>query len=353
MPTHYVYREPNKKVLCQGDILSKTETILKHLQDFHPYYADHDDYKFFMVLTQSCDLVRRDGKFCASPYITMAAVRPVETVLLREAAKRQDPWQKPARVISAKERENLLRFLASLIDNNKERYFYVHSDVECGIDLNCCAFLQLAVTLKAEHYQTCLDAKICELDETFQAKLGHLIGHMYNRVGTTEWNNHYPDQDVDAMSAEVIDANFVTFEDRQIKEGVAELKKLKKFNEMQPIEIRDYINTKIVLPWRQQFEKEVLDLLTNKFNLVGMLQGKLEAALRADAELSAKVDQVLLTSGVPAEGVAGARDALLDVFRRKLREHLSDDRLPGKSEVMEKLLARLLSESSIAATLRT
>ena len=48
-----------------------------------------------------------------------------------------------------------------------------------------------------------------------------------------------------------------------------------------------------------------------------------------------------------------ARAALLDLFKQTLHMHLSDERLPGKSEVLEKLLARLLSESSIASTLRS
>ena len=270
-----------------------------------------------------------------------------------EAAKRQEKWQQEARVISSKERENLVKFLASLIDNNKERYFYIHSDIDCGIDLNCCAFLQLAVTLKAQHYETCLAAKLCQLDETFQAKLGYLIGHMYNRVGTTEWNDHYPDVDVNTMAGEQLDALFVTFEDRQIKEGIAELKKDKKLQDMAPEAIRDFINTKIVVPWREQFQKEALDVLTNKFRLISMIGGKVDTAINADTELGASIDRVLAESGVAVERIPTARAALLDLFKQTLHMHLSDERLPGKSEVLEKLLARLLSESSIASTLRS
>jgi len=353
MPSHYVYQEPDKGTLCQGDILAKTEDIVKHLTSYHPYYGDHEDYKYFMVVTQSCDLVRRNGKPCTSPYITLAAVRPVQVVLIREAAKRQDKWQQEAKVISSKERDNLIKFLASLIDNNKERYFYIHSDIDCGIDLNCCAFLQLAVTLKAQHYETCLAAKICQLDETFQAKLGYLIGHMYNRVGTTEWNNHYPDVDVDTMAAEMIDALFVAFEDRQIKEGMAQLRKEKKLEGMAPGAIRDFINTKIVVPWREQFQKEALDVLANKFNLIGMIGGKVETAINADTELSGNIDRVLTESGVAIEKIPAARAALLDAFKQTLHTHLNDKRLPEKSNILEKLLARLLSESSIASTLRS
>ena len=80
-------RAEDKKTLCQGDVLKKTDDLVAHLKKYHPYYADHPDYKYFMVLTQSCDLVRRKGKPCDSQYITLAAARPVEEALRREAAK--------------------------------------------------------------------------------------------------------------------------------------------------------------------------------------------------------------------------------------------------------------------------
>ncbi len=272
MPSHYAYVEPNKKTLCQGDILKKTDDLVAHLKKYHPYYADHADYKYFMVLTQSCDLVRRKGKPCNSQYITLAAARPVEEALLREAAKRQDEWQKKARVISAKERDNLANFVKSLIDNNKERYFYIHTDVSVEIQQNCCVFLQLAVSLKAEHYEMCLAAKICELDETFQAKLGYQIGHMYNRVGTTEWDTKYPDNDVDTVAQGLIEDTFVVFEERQIKEGVADLKRQNIFATKTPDEIRDYIDKTKVVAWRDQFQEAALNVLTNKRKPVDLIR---------------------------------------------------------------------------------
>ena len=159
MPAHYAYSDPDKTTLRQGDILRKTDELVSHLRKYHAHYADHPDYKYFMVLTQSCDLVRRKGKPCNSQYITIAAVRPVEEALLREAAKRQEDWQQQARVISSRDRDTLANFIKSLLDNNKERYFYIHTDIKMGIQQNCCVFLQLAVSLKAEHYEMCLAAK--------------------------------------------------------------------------------------------------------------------------------------------------------------------------------------------------
>ena len=354
MPAHYAYREPDKKTLCQGDILRRTDALVRHLRQYHPYYADHPDYKYFMVLTQTCDLVRRKGKPCTSQYITLAAARPVEIALLREAAKRQDnAWQREAKVISAKDKDILSNFLKSLLDNNKERYFYIHTDVKLGIQQNCCVFLQLSVSLKAEHYDMCLDAKICELQEMFQAKLGFQIGHMYNRVGTTEWDSNYPDYDVDTAAKELIEDTFFVFEERQIKEGIADLKRDKTYATKKPDEIRDYIDKKIVVPWREQFQKEAINVLSKKSKPIDLIRGQVEPAITNDPNLSAKIDNILAGAGVAANAAPAVRDAVILAFRETLRNHLSDARMPQKQDVFEKWLAWLMSETLITQSLRS
>src|SRR5262245_18451718 len=115
MPAHYVYREPNKATLNQGDIHRKTDEVVAHLEKYHRYYSNHADYRYFMVMTQTCDLVLRDG-VCGSPYITIAAVRPFQEVLRREAAMHQTEWQQKSGVVGAKSAEKLVMFLTSLFD---------------------------------------------------------------------------------------------------------------------------------------------------------------------------------------------------------------------------------------------
>lgn len=71
---HFTYKsKPDMSSLCQGDILKLTDDLKKVLGDVHPYFQN-EQYKYFMVLTQSCDLVRRKGQPCKTPYITLAAV---------------------------------------------------------------------------------------------------------------------------------------------------------------------------------------------------------------------------------------------------------------------------------------
>jgi hypothetical protein len=64
-------------------LLLKDAKVAEMLRQAHSYYADAPDYTHFMVLTQSCDLVKR-GKKPKTSYITLAAVRPFTQVLERQ-----------------------------------------------------------------------------------------------------------------------------------------------------------------------------------------------------------------------------------------------------------------------------
>jgi hypothetical protein len=348
MPAHYVYREPNKTSLNQGDILQKTPALVAHLQKYHSYYANHPDYKYFMVVTQTCDLVIRDG-VCGSPYITIAAVRPIEEVLRREAAKYQPEWQRASGVIGRKAEEKLTLFLSSLFDNNQDGYFYLHQDIGLGIQQNCCAFLPLSVTLKIDHYQLCLDAKIAELTDTFQAKLGSIIGHLYSRVAAPEWNEHYPDNKVGKQVATLLKKTLRTIDDQQIAEGVDELKQTGKWDTMPPIEIRDFITKYKVTPKRDQFKQLAIEWFCADDNkLVEQLRCRLQGPLRHDPGLAAAVDTLLESACVPVDRRSELRGELIHKFMERLREFITDGKAPAeKRAVIEKQFAQFIQDATI------
>lgn len=348
MPAHYVYREPNKSTLNQGDLLQKTSALIAHLLQYHAYYANHADYKYFMVLTQTCDLVQRDG-VCGSPYITIAAVRPLEEVLRREAAKYQADWQRDAGVIGKKTEEKLVLFLSRLLDNNQDGYFYLHQDVGLGIQQNCCAFLPLSVTLKIDHYQLCLNAKIAELTDTFQAKLGSIIGRLYSRVAAPEWNEHYPDNKVAKEVAALLKKTLRTIDDQQIAEGVAELKQAGQWGCMSPIEIRNYITKFKITPKRDQFKERAVDWFCAEDNkLVEQLRARLQGPLRQDPELAKAIDILLESAGVPEDRRADLCGELIYEFLERLRVFVTDGNAPAeKRAVVEKQFAQLMQDATI------
>ncbi len=187
--TWFAYAPSASGDLQQGDVLKRTDGLKGILQQFHQYYATKVDYTHFLVLTQSCDLLRRQGAPCKARYITLAAVRPLSLVVAREIAKFQkNEVSVTANVCSVRVRDKVHAFVETLLNNNDPEYFYLHPDPTRGLPTASCAFLGLSVSIKTSlHYAVCAEARILSLTEIFQAKLGWLVGTMYSRVGTEDW----------------------------------------------------------------------------------------------------------------------------------------------------------------------
>lgn len=184
---HFTYSEPDPKGLKQGDILRKTPELLALIQDVHPHYA-RDDYLYFQVLTQTCDLVQRGGE-CKSRYITLAAVRKMDLVVQRAIDKFSDKTvYKEQLVCSTKHKRALIDQFNKLFNNNDTAHFFLRAAPEYGLEQNCCTQLHLSISIRSyQHFDTCLAAKILELDENFRAKLGWLVGNLYSRIGTEDY----------------------------------------------------------------------------------------------------------------------------------------------------------------------
>lgn len=188
---HFTYNEtPDATSLYQGDLIRRTTAVDAMLREVHPHYHRKDDYRYLIVLTQSCDLVRRPpGNLTPARYISLAAVRPFELVLTREIAKYQrDPKARAGGFCDSGSRGRVHDFLERLFNNNESEYFYLNEDATIGLHEPYCAFLALSIAVKSElHYDTLLAAKFCQLKDTFQHKLGWLLGNRYSRVGTDDW----------------------------------------------------------------------------------------------------------------------------------------------------------------------
>ena len=186
---HFTY-DPRlcKTELMQGDVLARTAELDEILKAVHPHFHQHEKNRFFMVLTQSCDLVPRHNGACKAPYITLAPVRTLDLVIERQLA--QFPLVRvfaDLPVIGAKAKNKASEFLQRLFNNNESGYFYLDGE-DTLLDSDCVAFLNLSIAVKSDlHLKTLLASKILQLDATFQAKLGWLVGQMYSRVGTLDW----------------------------------------------------------------------------------------------------------------------------------------------------------------------
>jgi len=190
---HFIFDEiqdnSEKNILEQGDLIKRTSEIEKTLINIHPHYGTHADYKYFIILTQSCDLYKHNGKNCKTHYITLAAVRPFKTIFYRNLKNFQySELEKKLQYCSDNAREKMKQFIIKLYNNNLPGFFYLHYDPILNISEPMVAFLNLSIALKADlHYEKCLSARITRLKPEFKAKLGWLVGNLYSRIGTPDW----------------------------------------------------------------------------------------------------------------------------------------------------------------------
>lgn len=265
--------------LEQGDVLKRTPELLEVIGAFHPCFAAAD-YTNFIVLTQSCDLVRRGGSACSANYLEIAAVRPLTLVLDGEAEK----YRRKKLILSKtgandkKDKQNVRSFLERLLNNNNHEFFYLHEDSELGLVENSCAFLRLSVSLGAhECYSVVQESRLARLRPTFQAKLGWLVGNIYSRVGTDDWTpTHHPKSQWKKLIDKLLDQSLVWLDSDQLRAA----EKAVDPSSMDELSVDDLIDQvkKTVVGKRKD---QVVDAVVNKLSAAGIITGDNADAVRA------------------------------------------------------------------------
>jgi hypothetical protein len=188
MPGHWTYDsfEPAAE-LEQGDILQPTDALRLVFSEVHPHFR-HDKYLGFLVATQSCDLVRRRAAPKAS-YVNIAAIRPLSQVIGKVFAHVADPIADGA--FRSSRRRDLRQLLQRLLNQNEQSMglFFLNTDEAAGIAEPAVAFLRVTVALRSDHYDTLRAARVGRLNSEFRAKLGWLIGNLYVRPATKDWDD--------------------------------------------------------------------------------------------------------------------------------------------------------------------
>ncbi|WP_210359308.1 hypothetical protein [Sphingomonas beigongshangi] len=174
------------EALLQGDLLNRNDELAQIVAEAHRYYAEAADYSHFLVLTQSCDLVRRKGA-CKARYITICAVRPLALFVERELAKYSQPLAGfPVPVGNLQDSVLARQFLERVMNNTVDGVFFIPKGSASGVDTHLCAFLPLSIALRADHYEACLSAKVGQATEIFAAKIGSLASGLYSRIATPD-----------------------------------------------------------------------------------------------------------------------------------------------------------------------
>jgi hypothetical protein len=205
MALHWTYCtfDPSSD-LQQGDILSRTDELLAVLKNVHSYFCD-ERYLAFIVVTQSCDLVRRKAGSCKARHISLAVVREFDRVLpslIGEVCA-----YKNTSILRSELKLEAREFVSRILDQNEQAkgLFYLHPSADAGIATASVAFLRITITLRQEHYDLLQRCRVGRLESEFTNKLGWLVGNLYSRVGTPDWADYEGDKRKDTLVKEYVD----------------------------------------------------------------------------------------------------------------------------------------------------
>lgn len=345
MADHYIYELPDKKCLCQGDILERTPALVDLLGRVHPHYAHHPSYRYFVIITQTCDLVCRNEELPSSPYITIAAARPVEEAIQREAKRYQDWWQLPSGLLDSNDFDQVVLFTESLFNNNVPNYFYLHEDLSLGISGQHCAFLALSITLKVENYKVCQSAKIAQIKEIFRAKLGWLIGNMYSRVGTPDWDDYYGTNNSRKKASQLVKENFVSIDKERKDKAIKELTDQKGLDSYSPQEILQQIKNTRILSKFKRFSDRMNELFIENIKLIDPICSWLIQDINKNEDFLEKLAYAL--QGHNANADANTYNAIIKIVNEFLSHHLSEHTYPGRERLARRIIETIKQDSII------
>jgi len=170
--------EENKEYLFQGDIISACDLIstpkTKHMG--------------YLIASNSCDLQRLDRK----TVVSLVPIYPfkyilkgiIETVAKRVIAqkKRHEKERTDYDVESA-----LCLEVAELIfseANYARKYTFFISPLEEFDNLPSTAFIEDVRSVNKKYKRRLLEHRIVSLRNPWREKVGHMVGNLYNRIGT-------------------------------------------------------------------------------------------------------------------------------------------------------------------------
>lgn len=186
----YIFVEGNKRddsTLMKGDLLEKTEFLERVLEK--EYVGTNKlllDSEYFVVLTQSCDLVRLK-KNPKSPFITIASVQHLESALNDHTSKIKDQnIDSQLNICNLSYRTQTLQYLERLLNNSEKSHYCLPVECHSNFSKDYCIVLNLSVAISSEYYNRCLEAKIGQMEEIFAAKLGWMAGNQFSRVATPD-----------------------------------------------------------------------------------------------------------------------------------------------------------------------
>lgn len=255
--------------LMQGDLLKFTDSLNQLLKSSNSNSTNFDNINYLVVLTQSCDLVRRNGK-AKSRYITLAPVHDLAVAIKDRTHKLKDKSiDGKISICNSNDRSQTLQYVERLLSNSEKDYFCLPLECHDAFNVDYCISLNISVAIENTFYEQCLEAKIGQMEDIYAAKLGWMTGHQFSRVATPDVEDVVRTANEEsnfrsAFMARVLTSQTVWLSTHQIRE----LKKLiKRSNVSNPVSSHTLrgLTNQIPSSYSLAIDRVVEVLLTSRF----------------------------------------------------------------------------------------
>lgn len=185
----YIFTDHHKLdpvTLMQGDLLKITDSLNQLLKSNRSQYNDFDNINYLVVLTQSCDLIRRNGK-AKSRHITLAPVHSLDIAIKDRTHKLKDKnIDSQLSICNSNDHSQTLQYVERLLSNSEKDYFCLPLECHKDFIVDYCISLNVSIAIRNTFYEQCLEAKIGQMEEIYAAKLGWMTGNQFSRVATPD-----------------------------------------------------------------------------------------------------------------------------------------------------------------------
>jgi len=204
MPLQILNTEPDKQSLYQGDIIFIDAAIRSNLKAL--CQGKIMKAEFAIVLTQSCDLVKRSefGNKCKAQLIHMGLLSIFDEYFIENLSKycEKGLFEDKVRIIDQGNAQKLQNSLERLFNNNINDYFFIPEDNGQGLASHYIVDIRDQCLISFDFFEDIIRNKRCELEEIYRAKLGYMISQLFSRIGTKDWNKQELENTIKVLISE-------------------------------------------------------------------------------------------------------------------------------------------------------
>lgn len=183
----YVYEDHSAELsLQQGDVLRVDGQFSQYFSEFYPAIQPVNSNEYVMVLTQSCDLVRDKKRKPKLSHINVCLIRRLSLFLTQLINDEIKPTTiKDKKILTRDALDQLKDSFSKLFNNNDQKtLFFLPKTIPFEEDM--VAVLPLSFSFQTNHYDLLIENRILGIKTEFQAKVGYIIGQLYNRIATPD-----------------------------------------------------------------------------------------------------------------------------------------------------------------------